>query len=159
MSRPPTNDLAARIRALGDMNVPDLQRRFEDVCGRPTRSGNRPHLTDKIVRAWCEARPPQGRNARRAVERALHTALQRRRSARGRPREARLPPVGSTLRRRYRGREVEVRVARDGFVHDGRKYASLSAVARHVTGAHWNGLLFFGLTLRKRVAPSTQRKP
>src|SRR2546427_5041462 len=37
----------------------------------------------------------------------------------------------------------------DGFEYEGRHYASLSALAREVTGQRWNGLLFFGLTKRE----------
>ncbi len=33
----------------------------------------------------------------------------------------------------------------DGFDWQGRRYQSLSAVARAITGTHWNGPLFFGL--------------
>jgi hypothetical protein len=32
-----------------------------------------------------------------------------------------------------------------GFDWQGRRYASLSAVARAITGTRWNGPLFFGL--------------
>jgi hypothetical protein len=36
-------------------------------------------------------------------------------------------------------------VLRDGFDWQGRKFKSLSAVARAITGTHWNGYRFFGL--------------
>ncbi len=36
-------------------------------------------------------------------------------------------------------------VQADGFEWQGRKYKSLSAVARAITGTRWNGWLFFGL--------------
>jgi hypothetical protein len=31
------------------------------------------------------------------------------------------------------------------FEYRGRRYRSLSAIAKAITGAHWNGRLFFGL--------------
>ena len=34
----------------------------------------------------------------------------------------------------------------DGFEFEGRAYASLSAVAQHITGTHCNGFLFFKMT-------------
>ena len=37
-----------------------------------------------------------------------------------------------------------------GFEYDGQVYRSLSAVAKAVTGSHWNGHLFFSLTTAKR---------
>jgi hypothetical protein len=49
------------------------------------------------------------------------------------------------LARQYHGRTVEVTVLPKGFEYEGQIYRSLSAVAKEVTGSHWNGLLFFGL--------------
>jgi hypothetical protein len=64
----------------------------------------------------------------------------------------RLPIPGTVLTRKYRGRQIEVKVLPNGFDYDGQVYRSLSAVATAVTGSHWNGLLFFGLTENKRGA-------
>ena len=33
----------------------------------------------------------------------------------------------------------------DGFAWDGRKFRSLSAIAKAITGTNWNGHAFFGL--------------
>src|SRR5207245_11370302 len=65
-------------------------------------------------------------------------------------RDPRLRKPGSTLSRQYRGHEIRVLVLEDGFEYEGRHCASLSALAREVTGQRWNGLLFFGLTRRGR---------
>lgn len=53
---------------------------------------------------------------------------------------------GSTLVREWNGRVYRVEVIGNGYVLDGKPYASLSAVARHITGARWSGPRFFGLT-------------
>lgn len=70
-------------------------------------------------------------------------------SVRGR---ATAPPSGTpgtTVSRVWRGREVRATSIEGGrWEHDGAVYRSLSAVAKHVTGSHWNGKLFFGLTRR-----------
>ena len=58
------------------------------------------------------------------------------------------PSAGTTLTRVWRGREVRATVVDGGFECGGVLYTSLSAVAKAVTGAHWNGRLFFGLTAR-----------
>jgi len=47
------------------------------------------------------------------------------------------------------GRQVVVKVLGDGFEYESRRYRSLSAIAREVTGTRWNGLLFFGLAERR----------
>jgi hypothetical protein len=62
-----------------------------------------------------------------------------------RPRDPSEPPVGTTLVRDWRGRQIRVTARADGYEFDGRMYRSLSAVATHVTGTKWNGRLWFGL--------------
>ena len=57
-----------------------------------------------------------------------------------------LPMPGTVLRRDYKGRTILVTVLDRGFEFEGEFFRSLSAVAQHITGAHWNGRLFFGLT-------------
>jgi hypothetical protein len=52
---------------------------------------------------------------------------------------------GMALQRQYKGQTVRVMVLTDGFEYLGERYKSLSAVAKAVTGQHWNGRLFFGL--------------
>lgn len=53
------------------------------------------------------------------------------------------PAPGTTITREWHGRRIEVRAVEGGFQWDGAVYKSLSAVAKAVTGAHWNGRLFF----------------
>ncbi len=60
-------------------------------------------------------------------------------------RDKRIPPPGTVLLRRYKGQAITVEVLANGFEWEGRQYRSLSAVAKEVTGSHWNGIRFFGL--------------
>ena len=53
---------------------------------------------------------------------------------------------GTLLVREWNGRTYQVEVTEKGYVMDGRPWRSLSAIARHITGAHWSGPRFFGLT-------------
>ncbi|MET2829327.1 DUF2924 domain-containing protein [Mesorhizobium shangrilense] len=55
------------------------------------------------------------------------------------------PRVGARLIRDWNGRTNVVDVVKDGFLFEGTKYLSLSAIARKITGAHWSGPRFFGL--------------
>lgn len=55
------------------------------------------------------------------------------------------PMAGTRLIREWRGVEYCVTVRHDDFEYQGRPYKSLSAIARHITGTQWNGLVFFGL--------------
>jgi hypothetical protein len=56
---------------------------------------------------------------------------------------------GTRLVRDWHGVGHTVTVLADGFEYDGKHWKSLTAVARAITGAHWNGPLFFGLAERK----------
>ena len=63
------------------------------------------------------------------------------------PRDPRLPAPGALMPRTYKGKTLKVKYLEDGVEVDGKKFDSLSAAARHVTGAaSINGYLFFGLT-------------
>ena len=55
---------------------------------------------------------------------------------------------GTRLIREWNGRTIAVEVRDDGFVWEDRAYRSLSEIAVLVTGAHWSGPRFFGLTRR-----------
>ena len=52
---------------------------------------------------------------------------------------------GARLMREWRGKMIIVDVTEEGFHFEGVTYASLSIIARTVTGAHWSGPRFFGL--------------
>ncbi len=52
---------------------------------------------------------------------------------------------GTKLLRDWRGVMHEVTVIEGGYEHQGKRYRSLSAVARAITGTQWSGPLFFGL--------------
>ncbi|MFV1877700.1 DUF2924 domain-containing protein [Nioella sp.] len=67
--------------------------------------------------------------------------------------DPRNPVVGTKLIREWDGVAHTVTVLKDGFEWDGRRYKSLSAVARAITGTRWNGYRFFGLRERKRGEP------
>lgn len=52
---------------------------------------------------------------------------------------------GSVIVRAWRGTSHQVTVLPDGFEWNGAKYASLSEIARLITGTRWNGPRYFGL--------------
>ena len=65
----------------------------------------------------------------------------------GRPegdRLRRLKP-GTELIREYQGERHTVVITTEGFRWRGQYYPSLTAIARTITGANWNGPRFFGL--------------
>lgn len=57
---------------------------------------------------------------------------------------------GTRLVRDWRGVGHTVTVLEEGFSYAGKQWSTLSAIAKAITGAHWNGPRFFGLTERRK---------
>jgi len=60
-------------------------------------------------------------------------------------RDKRLPIPGTIITKEYKGTSLEVKILEKGFEYNNKQYRSLTAIAKEVTSAHWNGYLFFGL--------------
>lgn len=157
-------DMEKELAALCQMTTGELARRYAELFGEATRSWNRAYLVRKI--AWKLQALAEGdlsdRARRRAEELAQGTQLRlmppkARSSLRAGeavtaslpPVDHRLPPPGTAIVRRYRGRVLQVVVLPDGFEFEGRRYPSLSAVAKAITGSHINGYRFFRLEGKK----------
>ncbi|WP_347271296.1 DUF2924 domain-containing protein [Rhizorhabdus histidinilytica] len=53
---------------------------------------------------------------------------------------------GTQLVREWRGTTHRVMILDDAYLYRDERYGSLSEIARKITGAHWSGPRFFGLT-------------
>ncbi|AGI66529.1 putative DUF2924 family protein [Octadecabacter antarcticus 307] len=53
--------------------------------------------------------------------------------------------AGTQLVREWNGRRYQVDVGDDGYIMNGERFKSLSAIALHITGTSWSGPRFFGL--------------
>lgn len=60
--------------------------------------------------------------------------------------------AGSRLIRNWNGKTYTVCVIEEGFVYNDKVWLSLSAIAKHITGAHWSGPRFFS-TRTQRITP------
>jgi hypothetical protein len=58
--------------------------------------------------------------------------------------------LGTRLIRQWQGETHEVTLLETGYAYRGRRYASLSEIARLITGTRWSGPLFFGLKTVER---------
>ena len=67
------------------------------------------------------------------------------------------PKTGTRILREWHGKTYVVEVFEDGFFHDGAKYASLSHLARAITGTRWSGPRFFGLKHADKVSGEGDR--
>jgi hypothetical protein len=159
------------LAALEAMGTRELRERYEQVFGEAARSSNRRWLQRRI--AWRIQVLAEGDLAARTVERthAKAATLARDADLRVRPpigpidgggpertasgplpagRDGRVPPPGTVLVRVFKGQEHRVTVRANGFEYSGDVYRSLSAVAHSISGSHWNGYHFFGLSKGSR---------
>jgi hypothetical protein len=153
--------LQRELLSLDEMSVGELVEKFRSVFGKDTRTRNRPYLVRKI--AWRLQERAEGGLSDRAKARVAElaaTAPLRHVAPRVKPteeaesdgRDPRLPKPGTVIRREYNGKEYAVTVHETDFEYRGKRYASLSKIAKDITGTHWNGWLFFNLATRKRGA-------
>lgn len=165
------DDMPSQLAALETMNVPALAEKYRELYGEPTRSRNRAYLKKRL--AWRIEANFQGDLSQGAIARIqqLGDQLPERWQMRlgqpanepdatsddttlppvlaaTEPRDPRVPPPGTVLRRVFDGKTHEVTVCLEGFEYAGRKYKTLSAIATEIAGTRWNGFLFFGLKKR-----------
>jgi hypothetical protein len=140
--------LAARVRSLPDRPRDELAAEWRRLWGSdPPRRASRAFLV-RAVAYGLQVEVYGGLDAqtRRLLEKARQTNAK---PSKARP--ARLGK-GTKVFREWHGELHEVLVLDKGFSWRGETYSSLSAIARAITGAHWNGWAFFGL---KRHAKET----
>jgi hypothetical protein len=152
-----------QIEGLRHMTVGQLKDKYREAFGETSRSGHKQFLFRRI--AWRLQANAWGGLSERARRRALEIAndadlrirapknflkqeLDGSRTAETSvepTQDPRLPIPGTMLVRRYRGKDIIVRVREDGFEYGGQVHRSLSSAVRAATGTPWNGFAFFGL--------------
>jgi hypothetical protein len=161
-------NVGKEMTVLRQMTVRELQAKYLEVFGEPTRQHHKQYLIKRII--WRMQANEEGdlseRARRRAAELASDADLRqyapRQTQDPAAPERTkvvpvrfacdnRLPMAGAILTRKYKGQMHEVTVLADGFEYQGKVYRTLSAVAKAITGTHWNGYHFFRL-LKDRKA-------
>jgi hypothetical protein len=157
-------NVGQELAALRRMTVGDLRARYAELFGETTNSRHKDWLVKRLI--WRVQSLAEGdlseRARRRAIELANDADLRRKPQTTKPPEtisriktvklpmsnESRLPLPGCSITREYKGRTLEVNVLPNGFEYEGEIFKSLSAVAKHITGSHCNGYLFFHLAKR-----------
>ena len=141
-----TDSIAAQVAALPKTPTPELKQMWRDLYDKEPPGFSRNYLISRLSYRLQELHFGGLRPATRAKLDSLADALDPK-AARKRILDG--PVVGTQLIREWRGVEHKVTVLADGFEWEGRRYKSLSAVARAITGTRWNGPMFFGLRSSK----------
>jgi hypothetical protein len=66
--------------------------------------------------------------------------------------------AGARLVREWRGQTHTITVLENGFDYEGRRFRSLSQIAKTITGVHWSGPRFFGLAKGSARARGTNTR-
>ena len=129
-------DLSQRISEIEDFGRSDCLERWRTVFGRPSPKHLSQPLMKKVL-TWDLQTKALGGVSTKTERRLKQIAAGKSVAVVAKP--------GSHLVREWNGRSYQVEVTEDGYVMDGKSWRSLSAIARHITGAHWSGPRFFGV--------------
>jgi hypothetical protein len=143
--------IEAEIACLRSLALDALRRRWRAVFGQTPPAALSNDLLGRMI-AWRVQEQAFGGLDRESLR--FLDGLARH----GSPPRRQLKP-GTVLVRDYQGQRHTVTVAPGGFEWQGTTYASLSAIARAITGTAWSGPRFFGLVRGNGTRPAPARSP
>jgi hypothetical protein len=139
-----------RLAALKKMSVRELKGEWQTLHGEAAPNNSRVFLEIRLAYRIQElVYGGLDRETRRMLD-LLADEVEGRSRRRSQIADPRNPVIGTRLVREWNGISHTVTVLKDGFDWQGRKFKSLSAIAREIAGTRWNGYRFFGLRERKR---------
>lgn len=130
-----------QITALSGMDIATLKATWRDLYKTEPPKFNRANIERRLAYRIQEI----AYGGLPAEVKAQITQMRRQMEAGTRQKDNSGPPPGTVLVREYQGIEHRVTVLDGGFEYQGRRYSSLSVIARAITGTQWSGPLFFGL--------------
>ncbi len=140
----------ARLSALKGKSVKELKADWQALYGEPAPNNSRIFLEIRLgYRIQELTLGGIDRETRRMLD-LLADEVEGLAHRKNQIADPRNPVAGTRLVREWNGVEHTVTVLADGFEWQGRKYKSLSAIARDITGTRWNGYRYFGLRERKQ---------
>jgi hypothetical protein len=142
-------DIGDLLKALPEMNRAALCQQWQARFNKPAPEGVRKELLVRMLAYRIQEQAFGGLSARSrrrldemaaAISSNPKTAIANMASRK----------PGTQLIRSWKGKTHTVTVQDSGYQYDGRRYRSLSEIARHITGTQWSGPLFFGLKSQDR---------
>ncbi len=153
MQSHPNMTLEAELGSLPTMAISRLRERWHELFNRAPPKAFGPDLLRRSLaqrvqeKAFGGLRPAACRELERAI-RALE------RNSSGRIEVPRRIKAGAVLIWEWKGASHRVTVLDQGFAYERETYASLSEIAREITGTRWNGPRFFGLRVIEPASPN-----
>ena len=136
-----------RLLGLADMNLANLAEEWTRVASCPV-----PNVPARLLRRFIAQRLQERRH--RGLPVLVARELDAIAAGGSTLAEASVLPQtviirpGTRLIREWNGQTISVTAVENGFEYEGKRYGSLTHVASEVTGTHWSGPRFFGLTKR-----------
>jgi hypothetical protein len=144
-----TQSVIARIATLKSMQAPELKAMWRNLYNAEPPPYNRRFLESRLAYRIQELAfgglKPETVKRLEALAKQLDVGNPKNRHRKLADR----PCAGTRLIRDWQGVEHCVTVRDDGYEYQGQPFASLSVVARTITGTRWNGWVFFGLKNQK----------
>ncbi len=140
-----TEPVVARVAALKAASTPELKQMWRELFHQEPPPFNRRFLETRLAYRIQEL--AYGGLKRESLKR-LELLGQQLDGGKQEVRRRRLdnrPIAGTRLIREWQGTACEVVVGVEHFDYQGRRYKSLSSIARAITGTNRNGWAFFGL--------------
>lgn len=141
-----------RLAALKAMSVKELKAEWEKLFDTGAPNNSRSFLEQRLGYRIQELTFGGLSKPARQLLDALADEVEGKKVRKSVISDPRNPVIGTRLVREWDGTEHVITVLKDEFDWQGRKYKSLSAIARAITGTQWNGYRFFGLRERKDAA-------
>jgi len=145
-----------QIQNLKDMDISKIQALYKELYGKESNGTHKTYLWRKVayklqekeygslsakakerLQALIEEYDPVNNKVLRPDKAIIRQQLP--------IKDKRLPIPGTVITKGYKGLNYQVKVLEKGFEYNQKIYKTLSAIAKEITGAHWNGYLFFGL--------------
>jgi len=137
-----------QLTELNGMPYPALKEKWRSLYGTEPPAYKRTHMVRRLAYRIQElAYGGLADETKAELERVAEEDEQQRQGAQAQRRKPKdtHPMAGTRLIREWNGQRHEVAAIEGGFEYAGRRYRSLSAIAKAITGAHWSGPQFFGL--------------
>lgn len=142
-------DIKYQLRMLPTMSKPQLVCLWGELFGNNIANQLRRDLTIRILAYRLQEQELGG--LKKVTQRHLQE-LARRFETNPKAEIPGVPAIkpGTRLIREWRGQTHHVTVVANGYEYRGKRYSSLSEIARLIAGTRWSGPLFFGLRSHKR---------
>ncbi len=157
---------------IGKITVKEAHALWRELFGVATNTRNLPYLRKRLALRMKElaqdASLAPSKESAAEVRKAtakVHADVtlpprngpRRATGAKKRGRDPRLPSAGTVLEREYQGKRHEVAVGEEDFEYAGKRFGSLSTIAKEITGQVWNGFVFFRGALMEGGAEAAKK--